>query len=114
MTKISFLKGVATTALLLIGFGAQVALAQTPLDLSGTTLTVVTQSPQNIPGFDASGLFKDTPYKLNFAVVTGTSAVGISHRSCPSQRNKSSLNLGNCPVPKRLAEFTRNGGRTSV
>jgi len=75
MTKISFLKGVATTALLLIGFGAQVALAQTPLDLSGTTLTVVTQSPQNIPGFDASGLFKDTPYKLNFAVVTGTSAV---------------------------------------
>ena len=46
--------------------------------------------------------------------VTGTSAVGISQKSVSSHLNRSSANFGSWPVPKRLAELTRNGGSTSV
>jgi ABC-type nitrate/sulfonate/bicarbonate transport system substrate-binding protein len=68
-------RALVLTALLSPALAATAVLAQTDLDLSGTTLTIVTQSPQNIPSFEASGLFKDTAYELKFAVVTGTSAV---------------------------------------
>jgi len=52
-----------------------VAQAEAPVDLSGVTLTLVTQSPYYLPAFAASGQFEDVPYTLEFAVVTGTSAV---------------------------------------
>lgn len=44
-------------------------------DLRGVTLTFVTQSPYYLPVFEKAGLLKDAPYKVDFAVVTGTSAV---------------------------------------
>jgi sulfonate transport system substrate-binding protein len=72
---LNFTRTLAAAAALWIGAGLSGAFAQDAVDLSGTTLTVVTQSPQNIPGFEASGLFKGTSYTLKFAVVTGTSAV---------------------------------------
>jgi sulfonate transport system substrate-binding protein len=75
MKTISLLgRALGVAALATAVLGAPAAHAD-DIDLSGTTLTVVTQSPQNIPGFEASGYFKDTPYKLNFAVVVGTTAV---------------------------------------
>lgn len=59
------------TGLLLAG----AARADDAPDLSGVTLTVVTQSPQNLPGIKASGALDGAPYKVDFAVVTGTTAV---------------------------------------
>ncbi len=42
-------------------------------------------------------------------LVTGTSAVGISQKSWPSHLKRSSLNLGNWPVPNRLARIHQEG-----
>ena len=42
-------------------------------------------------------------------LVTGTSAVGISQKSWSSHLNRSSLNLGNWPVPKRLCGVHHEG-----
>src|SRR4029077_20665884 len=51
-----------------------------------------------------------------YRLVTGTSAVGMSHRSFSpcGTRNRSAANFGRLPVPYRDSEFTRKGGSTSV
>ena len=59
-------------------------------------------------GFDKSSIISSLK-----RLVSGTSAVGIIYKFSPSILNKSSSNLGSCPVPVIVSLFTIRGTQTS-